>query len=814
MSHASDLQIQTADFPATPMQERIWRLDQNHGERLSKNIAVQWELRGPFSDKSVAAAFQTVFDRHEILRTAFRDDTGTLRQQVSAHVPFHLGSIDLRGLPRADRDARIRDIAVEQAGKPFDLRQPGQLRATLVRLSADQAMLLIATHYGVFDGYSIKVLGREIGTLIAAAETGTDAALPELALQYGDYARWRDACAASGALDEAESYWRQRLAGLDYVALPPDRPRQTAQRDGATLVLPLPDSFAADLGRAAKGLGTSPFALGAAAMAAALSAATGRPDIGFTTCVAGRDEVELEDLIGVFVNPVVLRFDAAARSVGDLVSAARHVVAEALAHGDVPIDRLAEMQGQPLDPLRTPIVSPFFSLQPVFVEEQDYGPLRLISVPSHTPATSHDLAVQIIGRAAGWAMVIDYDAAIYDPATPGRFAELLKAALTAAIAAPETPVAALGAVASPTPKPANTPAPPNPQHRPISAAPATLGQVSRLWHAVLGAAPASPAADFFESGGQSLSALRLLTRIEAETGAAIAIPAFFEDPTPGGLACRIDAQCGTAPADSPPIWSTVPLRTGPDHAPLIVSLNQPFLWHGLAQAWPGDGTALNLHLAQPHPLETASSLLPLAEAAAAQILPQAAGRQVALVGHCVDGTLALLVAKALEARGRRPDLVAMVDAWHPGANARQTARRRRQARWRRWRHLIGQKARGQIGWITLLSGLSVTRNLLERLNIAAPPTEIARREAATNTRLVALSQSTPLPSYQGEVLLFATEGQAPDARPRRFGWSGLLPADTGLHDLPGRHEGAVAKDGAALLASILAARLARQSGAA
>ena len=280
-------------FPATAAQDRLWRLAIDHGDTVSKNIAVQWELQGRFSDASVEAAFQTVFDRHEILRTAFEEQEGALLQRVVGKVPFRLGLIDIRSIAPAGAEARIKSIAEELAAKPFDMGVPGQMRACLVRFAPERAMLLIATHYGVFDGFSIKVLGREIGTLIGALETGTAAKLPELALQYGDYAQWRAACAGSTAMVEARAYWHARLRGKPYFEVPTDRPRQPGgERAGTTLKLPLAANFRADLERAAKAQGTSPFALGAGVMAAALHAVTGQAQVGFTTCVAGREEAE------------------------------------------------------------------------------------------------------------------------------------------------------------------------------------------------------------------------------------------------------------------------------------------------------------------------------------------------------------------------------------------------------------------------------------------------------------------------------------------------------------------------------------------
>ncbi len=797
-------------FPATAAQERLWRLAQDHGDAVSKNIAVQWELQGRFSDTSVEAAFQAVFDRHEILRTAFAERDGVLWQRVVAKVPFRLGLIDIRSIAPASAEARISSIAEELAAKPFDMGAPGQMRACLVRFAPERAMLLIATHYGVFDGFSIKVLGREIGTLIGALETGTAPNLPELALQYGDYAHWRAACAGSTAMVEARDYWHERLRGKPYFEVPTDRPRQPGvERAGTTLKLPMAANFRADLERAAKAQGTSPFALGAGVMAAALHAVTGQAQVGFTTCVAGREEAELENLIGVFVNPVVLQFDCAGASVGDLVSAARRTVGEALAHGDYPFDDLARDLGQAVDPGKTPFVSPFFSLQSVFVEEQDYGPLRIVSISSHTPQVTHDLAVQVIGRASGWHIIIDYDTGLFDEATVLQFAQVVQRGFAMAF---EQPGLSLVPDVVAVPEVAPTVA----LVRERRAAPQTIKRLSAVWREALGVEPQGAGSDFFDLGGNSMGALRMLARVQAVMGAKIAIAQFFDDPTPGGLASKIDALVGVIEVAEDDIWSVISLRKAGSTAPLIVSVNQPFLYHGMARGVEAEAEVINLHVRDRAALSgpEAEVLAALVEGAAEQVAALAVGRRVHLIGHCVDGTLALLIARRMVELGHAPELVSMIDCWAPDANAGlsplRVRARRLVAKAYRWGQNLRQWAAGEISGTEFLARNKITRPWLEQAGRVAPATEADREEWAVNARLVALVRSMVQAPYGGQVALFATGGQHGDARARLFGWAGRLAADTPIYDLPGWHEYALKGQGGQRIAAILSSRLGRK----
>ena len=850
MNQVLPSQATDALFPATASQDRLWCLARDHGDLISKNIAVQWELQGRFSDANVEAAFQTVFDRHEILRTGFEEHDGALWQRAVPHVAFHLGSIDIRSLPSAQTEGRIRVIAEELAAKPFDMGEPGQLRACLVRFAPERAMLLIATHYGVFDGFSIKVLGREIGTLIGAYETGTPANLPELALQYGDYAQWRQACADTEAMTEARDFWHAKLTGKPYFEIPTDRPRRAGvERTGTTLKLPMAANFRADLDRAAKAQGTSSFAFGAGVMAAALAAVTGQTEVGFTTCVAGREEAELENLIGVFVNPVVLQFDCRNASVGDLVSASRRIVAEALANGDYPFDHLATDLGQAVDPAKTPFVSPFFSLQSVFVEEQDYGPLRIVSVPSHTPQVTHDLAVQVIGRASGWHMIIDYDTGLFDESTVRRFAAIVQQGFATAFnrptATPDTllaavPVAAAALPVSPqpateraakawaSPRPvAPAPAQPAPV-RVLHAAPLTLARLSAIWRDCLQTAPKGAASDFFDLGGNSMGALRMLAKVEADLGARIAIAAFFDNPTLGGLACKIDAQLGIiAPlpeeqkpelaAEDDTIWNVISLRQAPASAPLIVSVNQPFLYHGLVRTLEPEVEVINLHVRDTSVLQGGNIevLTAMVDAGAHIVANRAEGRALYLIGHCVDGTLALLIAQKLVSMGYVPELVSMIDCWAPDANAKlsraQVKLRRLGAKARRWGQNLRQFVRRDIGLVEFMSRNKITRPFLERSGRIPRETEAEHEEWAVNARLVALVRSMAPVAYQGSVALYATGGQYADARSRLFGWTGRLPADTPIYDLPGWHEYALKQHGVKIISAILTSRLNRRA---
>ncbi|MCB1330382.1 MAG: hypothetical protein KDK28_13545, partial [Maritimibacter sp.] len=558
-------------FPTSITQKRAWFMEQIHPGHRGLNIAVRWELRGPVTSAAVEAAFQRIVDRHEVFRTRFVERDGEPMQEVVARVDFKLNLLDIRNVPAADRDRKIRQIAVESAEEPFDLEMPGLIRVAMVQIEAQRAALLISVHNSVFDGYSIGVLGNELGTFLEAMETGKPAVLPELALQYGDFALWQADYEASGSFAEEEAYWKRRLEGMRYFELPSDRPRTAQEPESRSYAADLPGDFETRLGETAKTLETSIFSLGTAAFAVALERYSGRQDVSFAVQIAGRNEVDLEPLIGIFTNPLVLRFDVdPAATLSDHARTTRDVVNGALAHQMLPFDRLVQVLNPPRDPLRIPLVSIMFNLQRAFLKERKYGSIELVSVPSHSPGTLYDLNVNIVGRNSGWRLVIDYNAHLFDEATVARLSGILLDVFDGLMHRDDTVIGAIRSVVADAPAavateaPAATPA--DPAAAPPEAAPDVTGTLREIWAEVLGLPPSAVVGNFFDLGGYSVLALRMLAKVGERFGQRPSLYAFLADPTLEGLTGLIDpsakpeAQVTPPPAPAaPPPVATVPV---------------------------------------------------------------------------------------------------------------------------------------------------------------------------------------------------------------------------------------------------------------
>lgn len=810
----ADTQV-SARFPLAPSQRPFWFAEMAAPGTPSNNISVRWELHGPIRAADIEAGLQAIVARHEILRTRFAEIDGTPTQEVLPHAPFRLAHLDIRNIPAPDQEARIARIERELCAKGFDLSAPCQMRVTLVQTAPDRAAILIVVHHAVFDGFSIRVLGAELGGFLAARAEGRDWTPPELPLQYGDYALWRDACTDTPAHAELQAYWRDRLKDAPYLELAPDRPR-TVPRElkGGRLVRPLDTAFETALEEAARRQGVSGFVLGAAAVAAALHRTTGSSDLVFGTPVAGRTETDLEPLIGAFINTLVLRLATRpGDTLDDLVRATGREVASALAHEALPFDEIRAEAGQRRDPSRMPLISTLFTLQRVFLEERAHGPYRLISMPSQSPGVLYDLNIQILGRTAGWALTIDYNAALYDAERIARLADAILEALDGVISGAAVPLAepergTPDAVAQDERGPGT--AAPAPVASPLSAPAHLRKAIAGIWSELLALPAQQVDGDFFDLGGQSVLALRMLSAVEDRFGVRPGVADFFADPTLDGFSRRVGALLVGTEAEPEPsgLWQVLTLREGPATGPAVVSLNQPFLYRNMAQALDTDVPVFNLYIPDAEAISEhgAADVDALAAAAAEQLSALLPGRPLILAGQCADGVVALRLAEHLARSGTRVEALAMIDSWAPDA---VTGRRRLRTRLRRWSHYIGRALRREAGLVQTMAKHGGLRRLLERTGHVAPPTEMERNARAANVRIARMLRDEHRWAYDGQVLLFATESQSRRAGALLFGWKGRLPADTPIYTLSGWHEDALLEHGFRRVAEVIDARLRR-----
>jgi amino acid adenylation domain-containing protein len=333
------------DLPLSFAQQRLWLLDQLQPGSPAYNIPKFLRLRGHLDVPLLEHSLNEVVRRHEALRTTFESRHGSPLQRIhpAMHVPLPV--TDLSHLPPAEREAEAARLLAEEARRPFDLAAGPLMRASLIRLSDEEHAFTLTLHHIISDGWSLGVLLRELSVLYAAGTRGEESPLPDLPIQYADYALWQRSWLRGEALDRRLSYWRDRLSGApEVLSLPADRARPAAAGwAGDAVRFDVSPQVADALRREARKRGVTLFMLLLSAFKVLLWRHSGEADISVGTPAAGRDRMEVEGLIGFFVNTLVLRTKVEGKeSFSGLVARVREACLGAYQHQEVPFEKLVE----------------------------------------------------------------------------------------------------------------------------------------------------------------------------------------------------------------------------------------------------------------------------------------------------------------------------------------------------------------------------------------------------------------------------------------------------------------------------------------
>ena len=370
-------------LPLSPAQQRLWLIEELTSGGAEYNTGVGLRLSGALDLDALRAVLDALVSRHESLRTTFDSVDGHGVQTVAARGVIPLRTVDLSTIDQHERDTAVDQALAEELSNPFDLRRGPLTRAVLVRLAEDDHVLLLNQHHIVTDGWSHEVLMDEFATLYAAAG-GAPVELPELPIQYPDFAVWQRERLSSPALEPHLDYWRHKLAGIETLELPTDRPRPYLRTTaGAVHRQDLPADLVQALTGVGRTHGATLFMTLAVAVQVLLSRYSGQQDVAIGTVTSGRNRTELEKLVGFFVNTVILRSTVnGSRTFSELVTEVRETVLEAFAHDDVPFDRLVKELQPERDPSRNPLVQAMVVLQNPRLRPREIDGLRI---------TEHDL---------------------------------------------------------------------------------------------------------------------------------------------------------------------------------------------------------------------------------------------------------------------------------------------------------------------------------------------------------------------------------------------------------------------------------------
>ncbi|MBB5928532.1 non-ribosomal peptide synthase/polyketide synthase [Streptomyces echinatus] len=410
-------------LPLSSAQRRLWYLDDLTAGGTEYNTGVALRLRGPVDPDALRRSLHRLAGRHASLRTTFTTADGQGAQRVAPEPDLPLRTADLTGVPDARRAESAEALLTEELSRPYDLAAGPLTRALLVRLAAEDHLLLLAQHHIVTDGWSVGILTRELAALYHAETTGEPDRLPRPPLQYPDFAVWERRQRAAGGDAADLAYWKRHLTGLQHLELPTDRPRPAVRTTaGAAHRHTLPAELVNRLRQLAAGRGTTVFTLFAGASALLFSRYSGQRDVAFGTVTTGRGRRDLEDVPGFFANTVVLRGEVDERATVDrFVESMRTTVLDAFAHDTVPFDRVVEELAPPRDPSRTPLVQALVVQQTAPAVPPLSGGLRFADHPLPRPAARFDLVLEFTPDAdGGCVLTAEFSTDLFEAATVAR----------------------------------------------------------------------------------------------------------------------------------------------------------------------------------------------------------------------------------------------------------------------------------------------------------------------------------------------------------------------------------------------------------
>lgn len=806
-------------FPATVAQKGFWYLDHLERGNPSWNIAVRFRIRGRLHVPTLERAINDIVRRHEVLRTTFDRVDGEPAQIVHSSADIPLRVDDLSALDPSERAREEEKRTVEEGRYPFDLETGPLIRARLLRFSLEEHMLLVTVHHIVSDGWSIGVISDEVGKIYESLQISATRSLPELPLQFADYAVW-DRERERADLANRRKYWKTKLAGLRVLEIPPDHTRPPNKtNDGHILSTLLPEDLTHGLTGLAHSHNCGLFAVSLAALKILIRHYTQQNDIYVGTLLAGRDRVELEPLIGLFIKTVVLRTDLSGDpTFAELVDRVRATSEEAVAHA-LEFQQVVEAVQHKRDRSRPPLYGINFIYQRDFVKPIEFAGLTLTPVPSLSPGAIYDLNFFMVRRSDGWRLSCEYNCDLYEPATVNRLISQMRHILQEAGANPNRRISEFSfsedagelapalvakqdrngngnATRTATPPvstalPEVTAAPPRTirQHNGREYVPPrddVEAELIKVWESVLGQ-EVDALDDFFDLGGHSLLAGRLLKRVEDRLGVELSLASLLDASTVEGQAelIRSSGQKGRGALTRKELIATIPLfylGGYPTFRPLTQRLAAQRQFH-----------SLGMQESIVRDFDRLPSMSDLAERFLRLVRERRPHGPYIFAGWCSHGLLALEMAQQLRSQGEDVALVVMIESSNPVPALLYPKWKTRIGSWqlKSWllrfegfylrqerRDAAIEYVRGRI--IRKLAGASAKIQRLFRLGTAPP------KKTPLEVLYHAADAYRPQPYPNPVVLMRGTRKAFGFAETSLLGWADLLKQLT-LTEVPGNH---------------------------
>jgi amino acid adenylation domain-containing protein len=441
----------TGSAPLSFTQQQFWLLAQAEPGSCY-NVCSALKINGPLQIQGLEQALNMIVERHEILRTnVVIDESGPVQVIApSMRAPFQV--LDLRHLSASERETEIQRLVRSESESHFDLSDGPLLRFKVLKAGDDENVLLLTVHHLVCDGWSVGVLLQELGTLYRDACGGRSSSLPELKIQYADYALWQRERLQGLWFDRQLDYWRKQMAGAaPMLDLPTDyaRPERYSVKGAQESIL-LPADLSQAIGRLSRQEGATLFMTLLAAFQTLLFRYSGQEDIVVGSPVAGRSMLETEELIGSFVNTLALRADLSGKpSFREFLGRVRTVTLAAFSHQDVPFEKLVEELNPERKSNRTPLFQTMFALQNTPVGDIAIEGLTLTPLKVPANKAKFDLTLEVEEEADGLRLCFEYNSDLFLPETISRLLGHFQNLLHAIVADPAQPVTELPLLTAP-----------------------------------------------------------------------------------------------------------------------------------------------------------------------------------------------------------------------------------------------------------------------------------------------------------------------------------------------------------------------------
>jgi len=437
--------------PLSFAQQRLWFLNQLEPESPAYNESRAYRLNGVLHMTALQKALDQIVARHEVLRTNFVSVDGNPTQVIAETRPVELPRIDLSAWPESGREAEARRLLLENVRRPFDLSREAMLRVMLLCLDEQEHILLVVKHHIASDGWSSGIFWQELADLYRSLIAGGSSALPELPIQYADFAVWQRNRLQGDILEAQLAYWKKQLDGVESLRLPTDRRRSaTSTSPGAKQSLTFPRELSDGLKALSRQQGATLFMTLLAAFQTLLNRYTGQTDIAVGTPIAGRTRLEVEKLIGFFVNTLVLRTDCSNDpTFRELLDRVKQKAVDAYAHQELPFEKLVEV----LQPERniggSPLFHVTFQVQNTPRSSNDLPGLTLSPVEVASGTAKFDLSLSMREEPDGLKATLDYNTDLFDGETISRMLGHLQVLLDGIVTDPDRPISALPILTEP-----------------------------------------------------------------------------------------------------------------------------------------------------------------------------------------------------------------------------------------------------------------------------------------------------------------------------------------------------------------------------